>query len=282
MATVAAYTLRHHLSALFGDIVRGTATTTAAGSFTDTAQRKERDSFWVGAYAKFYSSATAAVYAAINERRITTSVSSTGVQTVESNWTTTPGTTDPYEIHRLMRAEDYDRFIATALRHLSRTHRLLRMEADISLAWVADQFDYAIPTEFAAIQNIEIATETGSPDTDEYEHVPFDRWHIRKDETAGTNLLVFSKDYGQETATSKIRITGYGEFAIPVSDATTYNLDPEPVIARAAYLCCRSLASRDPSGRWMQMLPDFRDDSQLMRTEMPQMRPGDVRWVEQV
>ena len=70
-----------------------TATAGAAGTITDTIERKEDDNFWKGGYIEILHGTGAG-----QVRDITASVQSTGVLSVNPNFSTTPDTTSLYRV----------------------------------------------------------------------------------------------------------------------------------------------------------------------------------------
>lgn len=73
----------------------GTATAGAAGSFTDTANRKESDDYWTGGRIEILNGTGAGQI-----RDITDFVQSTSVISVSPNWATNPDTTSVYRVIR--------------------------------------------------------------------------------------------------------------------------------------------------------------------------------------
>ena len=71
----------------------GTATAGATGSLTDTARRKEADDYWKGGQIEIMAGTGSG-----QTRDITGNTQSTGVITVNPNWTTTPDTTSVYRV----------------------------------------------------------------------------------------------------------------------------------------------------------------------------------------
>lgn len=73
----------------------GTATAGAAGTLTDTANRKEDDDYWTGGKIEIINGTGEG-----QVRDITDFVQSTSVLSVSPNWTTTPDTTSVYKVVR--------------------------------------------------------------------------------------------------------------------------------------------------------------------------------------
>lgn len=267
---IAWYVFRHQTARMLDDNVLGTATGGSTTTLVDAVRRKENDSFWVNAWCKCYSGTGSG-----QERVLSANTQSTGTLThASTNWTT-PDTTTLYELHQLMSALDYDEYVKDSLRHLSRGRKLWQYLYDsTSLTWVTDQFDYTVPTGYFALLHIEIQNVTGTPGTDDYDHIPDDSWHIRED---STRKIVFDSRFGQYTNGYKLRLTGLTEWAEPSSDADTYALDPYTVAVTAAALLATAQGGR--SG-----LEDRRVDRLLQLAEraqanIPDVLPPSLKWV---
>lgn len=101
---------------------QGTATAGAAGSLTDTANRKEDDNYWKGGKIE-----TLAGTGLDQIRDITGFTQSTSVITISPNWTTTPDTTTTYRIIKSFSAKIQQCFeeIETLLYNKGRRHSLI-------------------------------------------------------------------------------------------------------------------------------------------------------------
>jgi hypothetical protein len=166
MATLTFWQLRHMLARRLGDHAHGTATGGSATTLLDATRRKEANDYWKGAFCKVYSGTGAGA-----ERPLSASTQSTGTLThAATNWTT-PDTTSLYELHRLFEALQYDQFLLESQRWHTREKRLLTWTLDTSLTWTTDQHDYTVPAGIVGIQHVEFSTETGAPDSDEYEFI---------------------------------------------------------------------------------------------------------------
>lgn len=264
--------LRHSLARILGDLTAGTATALAAGSLTDATRRTEAADYWKHAYLKVYSGTNTN-----QERRVTASTTG-GVLTIESNWSTTPSGTVLYELHRYFEAGDngYDGFLKDALRHLGKRRKLITPSVDTSLTWTTDQYDYTVPTGIVAIERVEFSTETGAPDSDEYDHIDNDRWTVR---LSGTRKLVFAARMGQPASGTVIRITGWQEYSEPTADTDSYELDPWPLVYSAAVHAALSLVSRMPSQHWREVARDMKALADEALTQMVVSVPSNVRWV---
>jgi hypothetical protein len=245
MATLTWSQLRHSLARRLGDHTAGTATGGAATTLLDAAQRKERDNFWLGADLKVYSGTGSP-----QSRMVSASTQATGTLThAGSNWTV-PDATSLYELHRLFPASEYDELLKESLRWHTRSRRLYDRKSDVTLTWVTDQWDYSIPAGFVAISTVELSTETGTPDTDEYEFIKNDAWYVRQ---TTTRKLVFNKSFAQPTVGTLIRVTGYAEFADPTADTTTYNLDANPIVQLALVFATEALLGMAPSAHFKEL-----------------------------
>ena len=272
VATVTVFNLRHELSQMLGDCTLGTATAATSTSLTDTKQRVEGDGYWDGADLKVYAGTGAG-----QARPVTAFLNSANRFTFPS-MTTTPDATSLYELHQLLSAAEYDRYIVQALRMLTRTRKLLQWKLDTSLAWVTDQRDYIVPTGFVAIQQVEVAT-VANPGSDDYEKLPAESWSVRRD---GTRYLTFGTRFPQQTNGRTLRLTGYAEFPLPAADTDTYNLDPYPILVRAAALVSQALAANDATGEWRRHFENFRQEAELAEQKVPQQRHTDVVWVDEL
>lgn len=243
MATITLIRLVQDTADHLGDCKLGTATAGAAGTLTDATRRTEDTNHWAGAFLYLYGGTGLA-----QERAITASAT-TGVMTVEANWTVTPDNTTTYEIHRLMERAEYARYVRLALEYLTHARRLLHHKLDVSLSWTTDQYDYTVPTGFVGIYEVQVADESGSPDSDEYTPVANERWSIRSDGT--THLIAFDKRQQNLPSGYKLRVLGYQEF--PLTDASTYDFAALPLTLLAASLAAESLIGMDPSNHYERL-----------------------------
>lgn len=275
MAALAWYKLRHWTADKLGDCVLGTATGGSATTVVDATRRKEADNYWAGVWVKLYSGTGSG-----QERMLSASTQSSGTLThASTSFSAEPVAGTLYELHEQMPAEEYDRFLLQALTTLTRRRKLLAWKYDTSLSWVTNQWDYTVPSGFVGIVNVEIATDSGTPDSDEYKFIPQDQWHIRHDTT---RKLVFSQGWGQFTADYKLRLSGYQEFTDPTLDSDTYNLDPAPLTSLAAGLAAQSLAAHDPSGRWGQISDRLLGAAGQEEDKIKLAFDPGVKWVEEL
>ncbi len=272
MATIPWYTIRHMLARRVGDHIAGTATGGSTTTLVDATRRKERDNALIGLWCKIYSGTASEA-----ERRLSANTQSTGTLTHASTTWTTPDTTSLYELHRLMEAAQYDEYLKEALRWLTRGRYLLAPSVDTSLTIVADQYDYDVPGGMIGIEKVEFSTETGSPDSDEYDYVPDDRWYIRR---SSTRKLVFNKKFGLPVASTVIRVTGFIEFGDPTSDAHTFNLDANPIVAVAAVNVSLALAVLVPSAHWDRFHQRALELQERTLARILEQRLSTVKWVE--
>ena len=273
MANLNWYQLRHNLARRVGDHTFGTATGGAAQTLVDATRRKERDNVWLGAWLKVYSGTGSG-----QERPLSASTQSSGTLThAATAWATNPDNTSLYELHRYYSAADYDEFLKEALRAITRGRRMLDRTVDESLSWTTDQYDYTVPAGVVGISRIAYATETGTPDSDEYKFIPNDQWDIR---LATTRKIVFSTKFSQPASTTTIRLHGYKEFADPSADTTTYNLDAGPIVALAAVLVAESLIPLHPTAHWREFHAAALNHYERALARIPETAPSEVRWCE--
>jgi len=106
----------------------GTATAGAAGTITDTLNRKESDDYWKGGVIEILSGTGAG-----QKRDITGSVQLTGVITITPNWTTTPDNTSIYRIVKSYTAKIQQCFeeLETMLYNKGKRHSLILESSQI-------------------------------------------------------------------------------------------------------------------------------------------------------
>ena len=92
------------------------------------------------------------------ERYISDFTASSDTASVVPNWTTTPGATSTYEVHRKARVAQYNRAIKRGLRSDRNFHQVRAM--DSSLLGVERQREYALPGNFAHLHSIQYIRES--------------------------------------------------------------------------------------------------------------------------
>ena len=107
---------------------QGTATAGAAGTITDTLNRKESDDYWKGGVIEILAGTGAG-----QKRDITSSVQSTGVISIDPNWTTNPDTTSVYRAVRAYTAKIQQCFeeLETMLYNKGKRHSLILESSQI-------------------------------------------------------------------------------------------------------------------------------------------------------
>lgn len=139
--------LRHHVAQLLDDLVTGTSTgSNTSTTIKDTNLAGFGDDHWNGGNVYIYGGLGRA-----QSRLISDFTSSGGVVTV-ATWATTPDTTSKYELHLGWTVEEYNRAINLAI--LGVAKRSLITIVDQSLAHVADQVEYTIPTGFKYLAEV--------------------------------------------------------------------------------------------------------------------------------
>lgn len=267
MASIISSTLRHYLALKCGDSVRGIATAGAAGSITDSVSRREDANFWDGAVVYIYAGT------GIGQERLVSSSTAAGVLNVAANWTTTPDATSRYELHRIFSVTQYDDFIAQAIVHLTGTRKWLQPGSTTTTTWVTDTWDYALAATFVAVTSVEVATVSGTPQSDEYEFIPREAWHVREGQ------LVFEKGKGQYTNGYKFRVNGWQEITVPSSDTSSYTCDPQPLLEWAYYYALQARAEMDPTGYTLRLLERQQRAAEEIEARMPDIQLGDARIV---
>jgi hypothetical protein len=108
---------------------KGTATSGAAGSLTDT-NRKEEDDFWKGGVIEILAGTGVGQF-----RDITDFVSSTGVFSITPNWGTNPDTTSKYRVVRSFTKKISDSFekLETMLYDKGKRHELILESSQVKI-----------------------------------------------------------------------------------------------------------------------------------------------------
>lgn len=272
MATIAFSTMRHMLARRLGDHAAGTATGGSTTTLLDATRRKEKNDYWAGAWCKVYAGTGLG-----QERPLSASTQATGTLTHAATAWTAPDATSLYELHRIFSAAEYDEFLKESQRWHTRNRRLVSWTLDTSLTWVTDQWDYTIPATIVGIQQVELSTETGAPDSDEYEFIERDRWSVRR---SATRKLVFHKKFGQPASGTLIRITGIIEFTDATLDADTFNLDANPIVALALAHATLGLIGAFPASHYDRLHQRAVEEHERLLARVPEPMPSDVVWVE--
>lgn len=260
------------LARRLGDHTHGTATSGSTTTLVDAAQRKEKDNYWLGADCKVYSGTGSG-----QSRMLSASTQSSGTLThAASNWTA-PDSTSLYELHRLFPAAQYDQFLLESQRWHTRQARLLAWTVDSSLTWTTDQFDYTVPATLVGIQSVEFSTETGAPDTDEYDFIGGERWEIRR---SSTRKIVFGTQFGQPVSGTVIRLTGVSEFSDATADSDTFNLDANAIVELAVVFATQSLMGMAPNAKWKELHQAAVAEHDRMLSRMKEPPPSNIKWLE--
>jgi hypothetical protein len=213
--------LRHKLAYLMNDLVLGTVSSAAAGSFVcATTDWEKADEFFEDFVEVYDYSGTGAGTSA----KPKTWTNSSHTLTFLPAATLTDG--DLVEMHRRFTVAEYNNAINHAIDQVAMDALVDRV--DESIALTAGTYQYNLPTQFLYIDDIWISDTNGVWG----EQVPLDPKYWRPIKTT-TLTLEFIRDVFKPVTGTTVRIVGMASPSILETDTETTPVDPEYIIQAA-------------------------------------------------
>ncbi len=221
----ARYTLRHKVSRMANDLILGTVSSPASGTFVCATRDWEKPDDYFNDWIQMFCYSGTGVGTDGNP---TEWVNSTHTLTFLPAATLTSG--DLVEMHQRFTTDEYNQYINLAIDMVA-TKALLN-KVDESITLVTDTYQYTISTQFLYIDKIELESDTsGVYNTQK----PINQMYYRVLK-ASTLELEFVKDLYEITNGRKLRITGYASPSSLDTDTEACPVNPAYITYQAAAL----------------------------------------------
>lgn len=220
--------LRHLTSRLCNDLITGTVTSPASGTFVCAETDWEKPDDYFNKWVEVFDYAGTGVGTSGNP---TNWVNSTHTLTFLPAVTLTA--TDSVEMHQRFRVNEYNDFMNVAIDMVAKEVLVDRVDEAIDLA--TDTYQYTLPTSFLYIHRIEMQDSEDDYNTEK----PIDPRYWRVIKTS-TLTLEFIKNLWTPTDGRTIRITGLGSPSKLDTDTEASPVNPAFISYQAAALLHQS------------------------------------------
>jgi len=167
---VARWEIRHRVAHEVRDLTLGEVESSTDTTWVDS-NRTEPDDHWKGAESYFYGGTGRG-----QSRRIVSSATGSGTQTVQRAMSPRPLAGTLYELHRLFTVDDYNRAIERTISRV-RHHVLLPIETSV-LATTDDDHLYDVPPPFDTVRRVEWQCNPQTWDPTRWKALEQGDWHL--------------------------------------------------------------------------------------------------------
>ncbi len=221
--------LRHLTSRLCNDLITGTVTSPASGTFVCAETDWEKGDDYFNKYVEMFCYAGTGVGTSGNPSDW---VNNTHTLTFLPAATLTAA--DSVEMHRTFTVNEYNSYINLAIDMVAKEALLNRVDTGVTLA--ADTYQYTLSTQFLYVTKIEL--ESGTDGVYNLDNPIGPRyWRIIR---ASTITLEFVKNHWSPTADRNLRITGFASPSKLDTDTEACPINPAFITYQAAALLHQS------------------------------------------